>query len=64
MNSKIFLTAKRGPAIAFALLSTAILIFLPIVSGFYLAVGKSNPAPKIAHSLLAKSEFEMLLQIN
>jgi hypothetical protein len=33
------------------------LIFLPIVSGVYLAVGKSNPAPKIANALLAKSEF-------
>ena len=57
MTNPIFLTAKRGPAIAFALLSTLILIILPIVSGVYLAVGKSNPAPKIAHSLLAKSEF-------
>jgi len=57
MTNPIFLTAKRGPAITFALLSTLILIFLPIASGVYLAVGKSNPAPKIAHSLLAKSEF-------
>lgn len=57
MTNPIFLTAKRGPAITFALLSTLILIILPIVSGVYLAVGKSNPAPKIAHSLLAKNEF-------
>jgi len=57
MTNPIFLTAKRGPAIAFAVLSTVLLIILPIVSGVYLAVGKSNPAPKIAHSLLAKSEF-------
>lgn len=57
MTNSIFLTAKRGPAIAFAVLSTVLLIVLPIVSGVYLAVGKSNPAPKIAHSLLAKSEF-------
>ncbi|MCX6425583.1 MAG: hypothetical protein NTV47_02335 [Actinobacteria bacterium] len=57
MTNPIFLTAKRGPAITFALLSTLILIILPIVSGVYLAVGKSNPAPKIAHFLLAKSEF-------
>jgi hypothetical protein len=57
MTNPIFLTAKRGPAIAFAVLSTGLLIVLPIVSGVYLAVGKSNPAPKIAHSLLAKSEF-------
>ena len=57
MTNAILLTAKRGPAITFAVLSTAILIFLPIVSGVYLSVGKSNPAPKIAHSLLAKSEF-------
>ena len=57
MTNTIFLTAKRGPAIAFAALSTVILIFLPIVSGVYLSVGKSNPAPKIANALLAKSEF-------
>lgn len=57
MKNPIFITAKRGPAITFATLSTVILIFLPIVSGVYLAVGKSNPAPKIAHSLLVKSEF-------
>lgn len=57
MKNPIFITAKRGPAITFAVLSTVILIFLPVVSGVYLAVGKSNPAPKIAHSLLVKSEF-------
>lgn len=57
MTNPIFLTAKRGPAITFAVLSTVLLIILPIVSGVYLAVGKSNPAPKIAHSLLAKNEF-------
>ena len=57
MTNPIFLTAKRGPAITFAVLSTVLLIILPIVSGVYLAVGKSNPAPKIAHSLLAKSEL-------
>lgn len=57
MTNPIFLTAKRGPAITFAALSTVILIFLPIVSGVYLSAGKSNPAPKIANALLAKSEF-------
>ena len=57
MTNSLFLTARRGPAITFAVLSTVILIFLPIVSGVYLSVGKSNPAPKIANALLAKSEF-------